>query len=164
MIAILAGFLTVVPAVQDGDLTQRIMDRIDTELREYRLRLFAEVRKTIREELRRAESRLEKDEPADPPARGVRVFLGITVDEFTDAERKALDVPGGLKIAGVRGPAQKAGVRAGDVLLEIGGTSVTERNIVKTLSRYAPGDKASLEVLRSGERRTLTVGFAGRKD
>ena len=51
MIAILVGFLAVVPAVQDGDPTQRIMDRIDRELREYRRRLVIEVRKTILEEL-----------------------------------------------------------------------------------------------------------------
>ena len=164
MIAILVGFLTVVPAVQDGDLTQRIMDRIDAELREYRMRLVGQVKKTILEELQRAKSRVPKDEPADPPAGENRVFLGITVDEFTEAERKALNVPGGMKIAGVRGPAQKAGVRAGDVLLEIGGKPVTERNIVKILSRYAPGDKAPLKVLRSGEQHTLEVVFAGHKD
>ena len=170
MIAILVGFLTVVPAVQDGDVTQRIMDRIDLELRGYSRRLIMEVRKTIREELERTKSRVPKADPKpkseseDPPVRENRVFLGITVDDFTDAERKALDVPGGMKIAGVRGPAQKAGVRAGDVLLEIGGKPVTEGNIVELLSRYHPGDKADLTVLRKGKRSTLKVVFSELKD
>ena len=170
MIAILVGFLTVVPAVQDGDPTQRIMDRIELELRKYRLRLVMEVRKTILDELKRAEARVPKPDPkpksesADPPVRENRVFLGITVDDFTDAERKALDVPGGMKIAGVRGPALKAGVRAGDILLEIGGKPVTERNIVELLSRYEPGDKVDLTVLRKGKRSTLKVVFSKLKD
>ena len=173
MISILVGILSVVPAVQDGDPTQRIMKRIDQELREYRRRMVVEVRKTILEELQRAKARVPQPRkpepkaepgPAEPPARENPVLLGITVDDFTDAERKALDVPGGLKIAGVRGPAQEAGVRAGDILLEIGGEPVTERNIVELLSRYDPGDQAELTVLRKGKRRMLKVVFSERKD
>ena len=177
MLPLLAAALSMTCAVQDGDPTPRIMERIDAELQEYRRRLVGEIRRTILEELERARAGqapkskpkpkpkdAPKPEPDSKPKGESRVLLGISVDDFTDAERRALDVPGGLKIADVRGPAKAAGMRAGDILLEIGGKPVTERNIVDLLSRYAPGDTAKLTVLREGSRKTLNVTFAGRED
>ena len=172
MSPILAGMLTVLCATQDADPTQRIMQRIDAELQDYRRKLVGEIRRTILEELERARagSKPERPEgprhglvPETPKPSNTPVLLGISVDEFTDEDRKALKVPGGMKIAGVRGPAKKAGVRAGDILLEIDGDPVTERTIGGTLSRYAPGDAAKLTVLRDGKRQTLKVVFSERQ-
>ena len=64
--------------------------------------------------------------------------------------------------------AEKAGFRAGDVILKIGDKNVEKiRDVHKQLSKYEEGDKANFEILRKGTRMTLSLqveeseGFGG---
>jgi serine protease Do len=91
-------------------------------------------------------------------------MLGLTADDFTDAERKSLGVGGGIKVASVRGPAEQAGIKAGDVLLELGGTPVTEETIGRTLEKFQPGDQAEAVLIRDKKRMTVKVTLAERKE
>ena len=51
--------------------------------------------------------------------------------------------------------AEKAGFRAGDVILKIGDKNVEKiRDVHKQLSKYEEGDKANFEILRKGTRMT----------
>ncbi len=68
--------------------------------------------------------------------------------------------PNGLLITEVvrRGPADKAGVMAGDRLLKIGGIQVTTQGQVRdALGKRKPGDKLDLDVQRGGKVMTLSV-------
>lgn len=150
MIAILAA--TMLLCAQDSAVEKRILQRIDRALQEYRERLREEIRKVIVEELDRSSTA-----PRKP------VYLGVTQDDFTDQERKALNVPGGIKIAEVRGPAQKAGLRAGDILLELNGEPVTEETLGRLLEACAPGDEVNCVVLRQRRRQTFKVVLAPRE-
>ena len=99
-----------------------------------------------------------------PPAAPRKVLLGIVADDMTDAERKALGIGGGIKVAGVRGPALDAGIKMGDILVEFDGEPVTEDRIGDLLSKHQPGDRVPVKVLRAKQTVKLTVVLGERKD
>jgi membrane-associated protease RseP (regulator of RpoE activity) len=68
----------------------------------------------------------------------------------------------GVLLAGVRpgGPAEKAGLRRGDRLVELAGKEVRDIHDMMFVLRSAhPGDKATAVVVRDGERLELPVVF-----
>jgi len=163
LVALLAAAGTAA-AQQDDDRTKRILDRVEKEIRDSETRLRDEIRALIRAELRK-ESTPSKPEPApsaETPRR--RVLLGVTADEFTDAERKTLGVGGGIKVGDVRGPAEKAGLKAGDILLELDGKPVTEETVGRALEAKKPGDEVEATLLRGGKREKVRIQLAERKD
>jgi len=88
----------------------------------------------------------------------LRPRLGVRIEPLTDDLASALDVPGGegVMVLGVTKdtPAERAGVRAGDVILAVDGRPVkTPEELQKTL-RGVNG-KTSLSVSRKGTRRTI---------
>ncbi|MEK6333921.1 MAG: PDZ domain-containing protein [Acidobacteriota bacterium] len=76
------------------------------------------------------------------------VSVGISADENEKVN---------FKIASVRSnsPAAAAGLEVGDTIMLFGGIKLTPANLIKTLSRYKPGDKVQVTLLR-GERRIQT--------
>ena len=164
-IAALLAAAGTAAAQQDDERAKRILDRVEKEIRESEARLREEIRALIRAELRRESP--PKPEPgpsAEPPAPRRRVLLGVTADEFTDAERKALGVGGGIKVADVRGPAEKAGLKAGDILLELDGKPVTEETVGALLETKKPGDEVEATLLRGGKREKVKIKLAERKE
>jgi putative serine protease PepD len=82
-------------------------------------------------------------------------FLGVTT---------ALH-PRGAVVAAVTsgGPAAQAGIRAGDVITSIDGRSVGDPDdVADIVADSRPGDEVEVEVLRGGDRQTLTVQLATR--
>jgi serine protease Do len=56
------------------------------------------------------------------------------------------------------GPAAKAGLKDGDVIVEFNGVKVTDsRHLKLEVAGVAPGEKVPVEVLRDGSRKTLEV-------
>jgi len=56
------------------------------------------------------------------------------------------------------GPADKGGLRSGDVILSYGGNPIKEANeLPRLVAATQPGSEAKLEIWREGERRTLAV-------
>src|SRR5687768_758976 len=93
IVALLAAAGTAA-AQQDDERTKRILDRVEKEIRDSETRLRDEIRALIRAELRKESTPKADPAPsAETPRR--RVLLGVTADEFTDAERKTLGVGGG---------------------------------------------------------------------
>ncbi|MCK9446070.1 trypsin-like peptidase domain-containing protein [bacterium] len=55
-------------------------------------------------------------------------------------------------------PAEKAGLKEGDIILEMGGEKIGEDNtIAKMISEYNPNDSVDLKILRDGKEMTITV-------
>ncbi|MEO7038504.1 MAG: PDZ domain-containing protein, partial [Gemmatimonadaceae bacterium] len=71
----------------------------------------------------------------------------------------------GVKLAGVTpgSPADKAGVLAGDVIVEFGGKSVKDiYDYTDAIGAHMPGDVVQMIVLRAGTRLTLTATLGKR--
>lgn len=82
-----------------------------------------------------------------------RALLGITMQDINGDLAKEKDI---AEIRGVYihelsegGAAQKAGIKPGDILLEVGGVKVNSGTAVQEqISRFSPGDKVDLTLLR----------------
>ena len=95
-----------------------------------------------------------------------RAVLGITMQEITDkiADELKLSSRNGVYIVEVLkgGSAEKAGIKAGDVLIAIDSVQITTPSSVQeTVSRFSPEDKATVVVLRDGKERRMEVTFQG---
>jgi serine protease Do len=91
-----------------------------------------------------------------------RGWLGVRIQEVTSelAESLGLDKGRGALIAGMNdgGPAQKAGIQNGDVVLSFDGRPVADSRALPRMVADAPiGKTVNVEVLRRGQRRTLPV-------
>src|SRR5690606_23090407 len=92
----------------------------------------------------------------------IRGWLGIEVQALTPelAESFGLQGRAGILVAGVYrgGPAQKAGLQPGDLILSIGNEATVDgRSSMNQVARTAPGEKVEIAVLRGGEPIRLTA-------
>jgi serine protease Do len=95
----------------------------------------------------------------------VRPHLGIAMQEVTAelARERGLPVTEGLLVSDVRrgGPAERAGIRPGDIITAFDGVRVRESGDLGSLIRHMTvGDEVPVEILRDGERRTVTAVMA----
>jgi len=88
--------------------------------------------------------------------------MGVIVQNLTPelAETFGLGKPVGALIASVEkvGPAERAGLQSGDIVIEFDGTPLpTAADLSRAVAGAAPGAKARLKVLRDGAPRDLVV-------
>jgi len=58
------------------------------------------------------------------------------------------------------GPAHKAGIQAGDIVLKLGSAEITSvAELTRTLRNYEPGDTATIQVYREGKTLELKITF-----
>ncbi|HZE99254.1 MAG TPA: PDZ domain-containing protein [Planctomycetota bacterium] len=145
---------------QDDDRVKRIVERIEKEIRDSHEKTREEIRAIIRAEIQKTQPGAT---PA-PAARSTKVYLGISADDLTEADRKALGSGSGVKVAGVRGPAKDAGIQPGDLLIELDGQPVTEERLGEILAAHRPGDSIPATVLRAKKRVELKIVLAERRD
>ena len=94
--------------------------------------------------------------------RVVRGYMGVVIQDLTPklARELGIDVDRGAMVVGVerRGPAERAGLRAGDVIIAVDDAKVEgAASLSRQVARTSPGDTARLEVLRDGDQRTIEV-------
>ena len=94
--------------------------------------------------------------------RVIRGYMGLLPDDLTDAERLAHGVESGQGIMLMEvyegGPADQAGLRVDDIILEINGEPVySQRQALLISASTAPGDSVEVVALRDGERFSTTV-------
>lgn len=93
-----------------------------------------------------------------------RAMLGISGNTVTDeiANKNKLSSPEGVYVAEVvkGGAADKAGIKAEDIITEIGGTHIsTMPQLQAKVNSFHPGDKATVKVLRGGKTVEMEVTF-----
>ena len=88
---------------------------------------------------------------ADTGAASEQGQLGLALRPLTGAEKREAKVDSGLVIEGVQGPAERAGIQQGDVLLAINGKTVQSVDQVKEVVSGKPKSVALL-VQRDGEK------------
>jgi serine protease Do len=95
-----------------------------------------------------------------------RGFIGVSAQAVTPAMGAALHLPQtssddrGALVASVEpdSPASKAGIQPGDVIVGVNGHHIgNQRELAINISQIAPGNTASLAVLRDGASKTLDV-------
>lgn len=91
-----------------------------------------------------------------------RAMLGVqTMDITPDLQQQAgLPTLQGAYVANVvkGSAAQQAGIRTGDVIVEIDGTKILSANDLRVaIGKTRPGDRIAVVVLRNGDRMTLQV-------
>lgn len=99
-----------------------------------------------------------------------RPYLGVVYVPITNdvAEQYGLSVKRGAYIAppGIvgadpivdNGPADKAGLKAGDIILKIDNTAIDQKNSLSAvINRHKVGDKVTLTVLRGGKEQRIDV-------
>ena len=102
--------------------------------------------------------------------RVIRGYIGVEPQDLTPELVDALQLPAQQKgsiIAGVmrQGPAEKAGVHTGDVMISIDGTPVLDTTqVLNTIARLTPGSSVRFGFLRSGEEIELPIRIGTRPD
>lgn len=94
-------------------------------------------------------------------------YLGVSITQLTPAVRRGLgvEVEEGALVTGVdRGsPAATAGVRPGDVIIELDGNAVRSvEDLLSALRRTRPGAQVPMSVQRGGSRQQMTVTIGER--
>jgi len=88
--------------------------------------------------------------------------LGVTIQEVNQqlADSFGLKRPAGALVAAVEedGPAAKAGIKAGDVILKFNGHAISSSaELPAQVADVKPGARASLEILRNGAAKVIEV-------
>lgn len=99
--------------------------------------------------------------------RAQHAFLGVATTAITPETRQRLDLDRSSGAAIVRitenGPADKAGLQQGDVIIRIGNTKVTSpETLLLALRRTKPGQTVPVTYFRDGKQRVAQVRLADR--
>ncbi len=89
--------------------------------------------------------------PSQPEPAGPAGGIGLSLRVLTEAELAKLQLPSGLRIEAVSGPAARAGLQAGDVLLAINGLTLKTPDELRRLLEAKPKSVALL-IWRGGVR------------
>ncbi|MGA3051375.1 MAG: Do family serine endopeptidase [Chitinispirillaceae bacterium] len=92
----------------------------------------------------------------------IRGWIGVSIQDITPAIQDAMGLPDrkGALISGVvKGdPADRAGLRAGDVIVSIDSQSVTDGNDLRNrVADIEPGSTVPISVIRQGKNLNLTI-------
>ena len=98
-----------------------------------------------------------------------RGWLGVVIQEVNKdlAESFGLDKPSGALVAQLveDGPAAKGGLQVGDVILSLNGQSINESaDLPHLVGNMKPGDKINLDVIRNGQRKSLSMAVGNLPD
>ncbi|MBL7682504.1 MAG: M20/M25/M40 family metallo-hydrolase [Flavipsychrobacter sp.] len=111
-------------------------------------------------------SRMEKEpKPAFTPTKQTtvgKVRFKVTLGVMPDYSYQ----DGGVRIDGVTDnkPAQKAGMKGGDIIIQLGEHKITGmQTYMEALGKFAEGDKTQVKVLREGKEVILPIEFTGNK-
>ena len=85
-------------------------------------------------------------------------YLGVSTAPAQDGGAQVGQLTAG-------GPAEKAGIQAGDVIIQVGGEHVQDpADVATAIENNKPGDKVDVKVERNGSERTIQVTLGQRPD
>ncbi len=96
-----------------------------------------------------------------------RGWIGVGINDIDENTAKALQLKntnGALIVSVMKNePADKAGMKAGDVVIQVGDKSVKNSSeLLKAIAGHAPGTKVAVTVIRDGKERKLNITLGDR--
>ena len=105
-----------------------------------------------------ADKPVKKAATEEKPLAGiVTKFLGLTVGEMTDAQKKELKLRGGVRVDAVAEPASRAGIQEGDVILALANIETPNVKTLEALVAKLDRSKPVSLLIRRGEWAQYTV-------
>jgi serine protease Do len=91
-----------------------------------------------------------------------RPYLGVTYQLVTSELAKKNNVPVGdyIQTVALNSPAEKSGIKSGDIVIEIDGQKITgddKVSIAKTISQRKIGDEVKMKLIRDKQERNIKV-------
>lgn len=107
--------------------------------------------------------------PSAAPAQGTdTAWLGVFTQELSPDLEEALDHRGDAVLVTrvVSGsPAERAGLRKGDLIVRVESDRIASpAELARVVQRRSAGDEVEIQIMRNGERRTLTATLGSRSD
>lgn len=93
-------------------------------------------------------------------------FLGVETRGLSDQLKKYFEVEHGVLVESVveASPAEKAGLKAGDVITEISGKKIEDYDdLIRTVNYYDPGETVEVKYSRKGKMSSVKVELGERK-
>ena len=156
-------------AAQDKEkekLKRDILKGVEEQLKKRDEALLKEVERVIDEELRKEGNvpapPQEPKAPAAPPKK-VRGYLGLRPSDLDAEEKKKLGLANGVKVeeAVADGPAAKAGLQAGDVIVTLDGRPIDSPQEIPVIVQAAGvGATIKIEYVRDGKKATANAVLA----
>ncbi|OHB75253.1 MAG: hypothetical protein A2Z34_07820 [Planctomycetes bacterium RBG_16_59_8] len=143
----------------DAETRERILKKVDALLAEHKAQIKKEVDKIIEAELSGAKKSPEKKAAAPASKPAGKPWLGVTITVSDD--EKVLSITG--VVAG--SPAEKAGLKAGDILVEVNGKAIDgDQAFAEAVLKTKPGDCLKICVKRGESRETVEVTLGTRPE
>ncbi len=96
-----------------------------------------------------------------------RGWIGVGLQELDEDLAKQLDVEEGVVVSQVYpgNPAADAGLRAGDVIVDLDGEQIDgSEEVIRGIGDHRPGDTVKLGIVRDGKEKTVKVELGERPD
>lgn len=103
------------------------------------------------------ETRAAVTPPTTTPSSGVMQALGLGVIDITDAQKKALGIPGGVVVTSAQGPAARAGLREDDVIVSVANEQINNLKSLEAVLVKQDKNKPLSILFRRGEWAQFTV-------
>lgn len=89
--------------------------------------------------------------PAPPPAQVTSSWLGLSVSDLPEAKRTELKIKGGVLVESVDGPAARAGIRQGDVLISVNNADIASAKQFGEMVGKLDQSKSAVLLVRRGD-------------
>jgi C-terminal processing protease CtpA/Prc len=93
-------------------------------------------------------------------------YLGVEAKNLSEQMREYFEVDRGVLVENVvkESPAEKAGLKAGDVILSINKREIADfGDLIRTLNYYNPDEKISVEISRKGSKKNIDIVLGEKK-
>jgi len=158
--AVKPGSVAAVSGLQSGDVITSIGDRPAYSIKRLQY-LLKEAQGATKVALSRGGEKLQVDAEF-AKAKAGRAMLGVRVQQMTEDLKQAFGTDGqsGVLISQVTddSAASKAGLKAGDVIIALGGNPVGKvKDVYRLIGSQAPGDALDVALVRDREELTMQV-------